>query len=343
MSSLEHGGNLTQATIEYGEPPQGWIDLSTGINPNHYPLPTQTLTHSQIWQRLPEPDQLEATAAEYYACPHLTPVPGSQAAISLLPALRSRSRVAIAEPEYAEHSRAWQSWGHEIRRITAQQIESGPQAGTDWEVLVLSNPNNPTGRLYDPELLVTWHKWLQRNSGWLIVDEAFADCYPEFSLSRQAGKQDRQGLIVLRSLGKFFGLAGARVGFLLGPQQIRNRLAELLGPWPLSGASRQLGIAALADTAWQQQQRLELGAAADRLAAALDKAGLKVAGKTSLYCWIETGSARQIQKTLAEGGIWVRAFDNPPGLRFGLPGSEADWQRLLSNLPGAFKHSPGAI
>lgn len=329
MADLEHGGNLSQATSIFGEPAQGWVDLSTGINPSPYPLPPQILAQSASWQRLPEPDGLEKIATEYYASPYITALPGSQTAISLLPALRRRSRVAIPEPEYAEHARAWQSWGHDVYRIAPRLIANGPSSDFDFDVLVLSNPNNPTALLYPPEMLLAWHNRMHHNNGWLIVDEAFADSDPGFSLAPYTG---REGLIVLRSLGKFFGLAGARVGFLLAPHGIRNRISAFLGPWPLAGPSRQIAAAALTDTAWQQEQRASLASAAERLAEILNQAGLKVAGKTSLYCWINTDSARVIQQTLATRGIWLRGFDHPPGLRLGLPGRDEEWHRLIESL-----------
>lgn len=334
ISSLEHGGNLRQATAIFGEPTNGWVDLSTGINPQPYPLPSAPLTQAALWHRLPEADclttdRLTEVAADYYSSAELISLPGSQAAIPLLPALRGASRVAIPQPEYAEHARAWQRWGHQVERIAPAFVERGPAANPGFDVLLLSNPNNPTGKLYSPELLQAWHASLRQRGGWLVVDEAFVDTCPAFSLSAQAGSD---GLIILRSLGKFFGLAGARVGFLLGPANLRNRLSELLGPWPLSGPSRLAAAIALADSAWQRQERTRLATAAARLEQSLTRAGFTVTGRNSLYCWVATEAARDIQGSLAEQGIWLRGFDAPAGLRCGLPGDEESWRRLREAL-----------
>ncbi|MBK1734742.1 threonine-phosphate decarboxylase [Halorhodospira abdelmalekii] len=341
---MEHGGNLQQAVARFGEHPDGWLDLSTGINPTPYPLPSESISAAALWHRLPEEESLEgapegsltATAAAYYqAITAPLPLPGSQAAISLLPALRPPSRVAIPEAEYGEHSAAWQRWGHAVQRINPALIEEGPPQRPDFDVVVLSNPNNPTGRRYPVELLQRWQQALLRQAGWLIVDEAFADADPAASLARCAGHPDSPNLIVLRSLGKFFGLAGARIGFLLGSTTIRERLSTLLGPWPLTGPSRQAACLALADGAWQLAQRTHLEAAAERLATLLDNAGLPVAGRTALYCWVPIAAPRAYQHALARAGIWVRAFDEPAGLRFGLPSEEDEWQRLAAAVAKA--------
>ncbi|MFP4147523.1 MAG: threonine-phosphate decarboxylase CobD [Halorhodospira sp.] len=322
----EHGGNLSEATVRFGEPEGGWIDLSTGINPTPYPVPPpRTLD----WQRLPEADELENTAAKAFGAPAALALPGSQAAISLLPALRPAGRVAIPAPEYAEHAAAWHHWHHRIDRIAPEVIAAGPPDHLPWQALILSHPNNPTGRRYPTAILHAWRAALAAQGGWLVIDEAFCDAEPEHSLATEAGTE---GLLILRSLGKFYGLAGARVGFLLAPATVRQRLAALLGPWPIAGPSRAAAQQALRDESWRQRQQAQLRAATQRLEALLATAGLPTAGGTPLFRWVPCRAPRQEQARLARAGIWVRAFDNPSGLRFGLPGDEPTWQRLAKAL-----------
>ncbi|MBK1728302.1 threonine-phosphate decarboxylase [Halorhodospira halophila] len=324
----EHGGNLDQATARFGLPREGWVDLSTGINPTPFPL---TPAPDAAWHRLPEADDLEARAAEHYRAGNnaALALPGSQAAISLLPALEPPGYVAIPAPEYAEHARAWQRWGHRVERLTADCIAAGPPRRLPWQTMVLSHPNNPTGTRHSAATLLAWCDALAAEGGQLIVDEAFCDAEPETSLAPSAG---RPGLVLLRSLGKFYGLAGARVGFLLGPQALRQRLADLLGPWPVAGPARHAARQALADSAWQDRQRHVLAASSERLDHLLTRAGLAPTGGTALFRWTPCHDARQRQAELARAGIWVRAFDAPAGLRFGLPGPESDWQRLAAAL-----------
>ena len=247
---LEHGGRLRQAARRHGIPLAEWVDLSTGINPHAYPVP---LLAPEVWQRLPETDDgLEAAAAAYYGSPHLLPVAGSQAAIQALPACFAPGRVLTLAPTYAEHPHAWR--GHQLRAVSAEEIAA---ALAEADILLLVQPNNPDGQRFPRARLLAWHAELAARGGCLIVDEAFIDVDPADSLVPLAGLP---GLVVLRSLGKFFGLAGARVGFVFAPTEVRTALAERLGPWTLAGPARWAARHALADTAWQAAQRTRLDA-----------------------------------------------------------------------------------
>ena len=325
---LEHGGRLRRAASEYGIALQDWLDLSTGINPTPWPVSEIPLS---AWHRLPEDDDdLEAAAAEYYGTDQLLAVAGSQAAIQLLPALIPGARVTIPGPTYAEHPHAWRNATPLRINASAGSIDAAIDA---TDVLVLVNPNNPSGEFYERAQLLDWHRRLARRGGWLVVDEAFIDTAPYNSLATEAGNP---GLVVLRSIGKFFGLAGARVGFVLGPQNLRSALAEHLGPWAVSGPARIVTQAALRDHGWQLATRTRLIAQGQRLASLLHDAGFDNARGPALFQWFEHPHASTLHRRLACRGILVRHFDSPPSLRFGLPTLEADWQRLADalNTPG---------
>jgi len=134
------------------------------------------------------------------------------------------------------------------------------------------------------------------------------------------------GLIILRSLGKFFGLAGARVGFAAAEMKILHFLRDYLGPWTLTGPSRDIAKQALIDKEWQKQTRVQLKQASLRLSNLLSQHGLKPDGGTALFQWVRTSKAEIIQETLARQGILVRLFKQPQSLRFGLP--KYEWDRL---------------
>ncbi len=359
---LEHGGNLRQAVLEYGIPLADWLDLSTGINPNGWPVPA---IPPQVWQRLPEDDDgLIDAACACYGAPHALPVAGSQAAIQALPRLFPPRRVGVVRPGYAEHAHAWRAAGHEVVAVdparpkragldvlllihpnnpTGQTYAHAWQAAghevvavdparpkrAGLDVLLLIHPNNPTGQTYAPATLLDWRERLAARGGCLIVDEAFMDCAPAQGLAAHAGLP---GLVVLRSLGKFFGLAGARVGFVLAAPELLARLAEPLGPWGVAGPARHVARLALQDGAWQAAARRTLLHAGQRLAALLAHSGLPPAGGTALFQWVRTAQAPEIQHALAQRGVWVRRFEDPASLRFGLPGSEAGWARLAHVL-----------
>lgn len=323
---LEHGGNIRQAALRYGIPPGDWLDLSTGINPLGWPVPA---IPSECWRRLPEPDDdLTEAACRYYGCGSVLAVAGSQAAIQVLPSLRSPCRVGLLAPTYAEHALAWTRAGHHVEMLSPVEIEASLER---IDVLLLVNPNNPTGTRFAPEMLLVWHRQMAARGGWLVVDEAFMDATPEESLAPYVGEE---GLVVLRSLGKFFGLAGARVGFALAWPELLVRMNELLGPWPVAHPARHVARLALADKAWQVKERQRLENDSMRLDDLLGRHGLPPVGGTALFQWVATGHAPAIQEALAKQGIWLRHFATPTSLRFGLPGVEAEWQRLEQALRG---------
>jgi cobalamin biosynthetic protein CobC len=326
---LEHGGNLNDAVIRYGIARADWLDLSTGINPDFYPAPA---LRADAWHRLPESsNELVAAACAYYGAPGMLPVAGTQAAIQALPQLRLRehgvARVVVAAPAYAEHAHRWQQAGHAMREAGYTDL---PDVVGACDVMVVCNPNNPTGARVAPEVLLGWAQQLAMRGGWLVVDEAFGDTTPQLSVAAHTGTQ--AGLIVLRSVGKFFGLAGVRLGFVAAQDNILNGLREWLGPWSVSGPAQQIGIAALRDTAWQQSTRARLLTAGERLQRLLDGYGIASSG-SAMYQWWPEQNAVAFHDCMARQGIWVRLFTRGAGgIRLGLPPDEAGWQRLRQAL-----------
>ena len=324
---LEHGGRLHLAVQTYGIPLTEWVDLSTGINPRTYPIPP---IDPVCWNRLPEDnDGLEAAAAAYYGNERLLILSGSQAAIQTLPAMFKPGVVACLSPMYEEHPHAWQRYGHKLRRLP--NLPRALAAMTP--IVLLCNPNNPTGVTLSRDDLLDAALQLQKRGGWLIVDEAFADHEPENCVVTLAGSSEAPNLIVLRSLGKFFGLAGARVGCIFGDADILDRLRELLGPWPVSNPARVVAREALSDSAWQSEARIQLAADSQRLALLLAPLG-DITG-TALFCTLKLPDDAQMGERLhalydhfARRAILTRRFDDHGRLRFGLPGNEIEWERL---------------
>jgi len=323
---LEHGGRRREASTHYNIPLTDWLDLSTGINPNPWPVPPLP---ANCWQCLPENnDGLEAAAANYYGNANLLPVAGSQAAIQLLPTLLPRAAVACIAPLYGEHPQAWQRAGHRLRFLQNATLPRALAAATPY--VLLCNPNNPTGDRHPHDIAVDAAHQLKKRGGWLIVDEAFMDPTPEHSLTPLAGTADAPNLIVLRSLGKFFGLAGARVGFIFATEDIRLRMNEAMGPWTISGPAREVARQALQDGVWQAAARNSLKAAGERLYQLL--APLGEVRATALFATLTTPHAGELNEALARQGILSRRLEQQPLLRFGLPGTEAEWQRLAVAL-----------
>ncbi|HZU62950.1 MAG TPA: threonine-phosphate decarboxylase CobD [Novosphingobium sp.] len=319
----DHGGNLDAARARFGG--EGWIDLSTGINRVPYPLPPLP---AEAWTALPTASAraalLQAAAAAYRTTAPMVALAGAQAAIQLLPQVVQGRHARVLAPTYNEHAACLAAAGWQV----AQVADAADLAGADIAVVV--NPNNPDGRALPPEALLA----LAGQVGLLVVDESFADPVPDLSVAPWAGAGVDQGrLLVLRSFGKFYGLAGVRLGFALGDGAVVAALDALSGPWPVSGPALAVGAQALADGAWAAATSARLAAEGPRIDALAAGFGWQLAGGTALFRLYDTDDAEAAQAHLARQRIWSRIFPWSPRLiRLGLPGDAAEWQRLAEAL-----------
>jgi len=319
---LKHGGSVELAAQTYGIAFDKWLDLSTGINPVGWPVPS---IPNSLFHALPDYSQaLLSSAKTYYQCESIIAGAGSQAFIQALPRLREASVVAVPALGYAEHEANWAACGHEILRY---QSTAELQQWLDDErcdVVLVINPNNPTTQQVAKTQLLQWREKLARRQGWLIVDEAFMDMQPDNSL---AGDSQLKGLIVLRSLGKFFGLAGIRVGFALAETAVLQEIARELGPWHVSGPSQWVAQQALADTDWQQNIRLRLAAWMSAYQEFLDEILRPMVGRGGEHAHlfisyrVERSLGDRLYQALAKQGVLIRLIEVDEReilLRFGL-------------------------
>lgn len=317
----EHGGNLDLAQQRFGGRAEDWIDLSTGINRLPYPVGEVS---ARAWSALPSRAEIEALhqAARhaYRTSAPLVAMGGAQAAIQLLPQLGKPARARILAPTYNEYAGVLSAAGWDVEDVE----DFDALAGADLAIVV--NPNNPDGRTFAPKDLLA----LLPRVGRLIVDESFVDAVPHLSLAPEA---DRPGLLILRSFGKFYGLAGLRLGFAIGNAADIAKLAAASGPWPISGAAIAIGCRALRDDAWAEATSIRLGCDCVRLDEMAQGQGWRLIGGASLFRLYETSDALAAQEKLARRQIWSRVFaKEPTWLRLGLPGSEAEWTRLADVL-----------
>ncbi len=298
--------------------------MSTGINPHSYPLfelPATALS------RLPEPGRardLAATAASAYGAPtaaNVVPAPGTQILLPRIASLVRPGRAFVLGPTYQEHARAAAIAGHEVAEV--RSFERLAEA----DLAVVVNPNNPDGRIVSRADLLGLAEKLRAKGGLLVVDEAFMDVGPQ--AQSLAGDVELGGIVVLRSFGKFFGLAGIRLGFAISNAAIVERLEEELGPWSVAVPALEYGAKALVDLDWHREMRMILTKAAHRLDQAFARAGVIVTGGTSLFRHVDIEDAASLYQALGREGILVRSFaDRPRQLRCGLPGTELEWRRL---------------
>lgn len=309
-----HGGGLQAARAHFGNGPLPWLDLSTGVNPHPWPGAGQV---ELDWRRLPEEAELralEAAAARHFgtAPGHVCALPGSEIGLRLIGDVLPGPARRLA-PTYRTHGEMFGG------ALPTDDLGHGA-------TLILANPNNPDGRTIAPQALL-------ERPGWTVVDEAFADADPAASVARFV--DDARRLVVFRSFGKFFGLAGLRLGFVLGPRPVIRRLRAKLGAWPVSAAAVAIGREAYRDASWIAAMRGQLAEEAGALDAVLARHGYRAIGDCPLFRLIETPDASAPFTCLARKAILTRPFDyDPRWLRIGLPGTAAALARLDEALGG---------
>lgn len=306
----DHGGGLDAAMAKYGADRAAWLDLSTGINPVPYPVSD---IPAHVWAELPDrvaQKALEQAAREFWNVPKgaaILAAHGASALIARLPSLAQAGRVDIPAPTYNEHGAAFRSQGWTV----------SPEAAS---ARVLVHPNNPTGRLWSHSDL---------NAPLVVIDESFCDVTPEASLVAAAALPGR---VVLKSFGKFWGLAGLRLGFAIATPETIERLSDLSGPWAVSGPALHLGARALGDRAWATATRARLARDRVRMDALLAAKGAVLAGGTDLFRLYEVDDAAAWQARLARHHVWSRIFPySDRYLRLGLP-APGRWDQLEAAL-----------
>ena len=318
----DHGGDIDRAAGRFGR--ADWIDLSTGINRRPWqaaPLSAHALT---ALPTAADEMRLGALAAARFGCApdQILPMAGASAAIQLLPRVLTGRRAAVLSPTYNEHAASLRAAGWQV----AEPQDTAALAGADLAVIV--NPNNPDGREFLPAGIAR----IAATVGHLIVDESFADPRPDLSVVPARP----ENVTVLRSFGKFWGLAGLRLGFAIAAPDLLAQMAERAGPWSVSGPALEIGAAALADRKWTEDSVTWLSEAALHLDQIVLAHGWPLAGGTHLFRLYHTPDATAARDLLARAGIWGRIFPwHPNWLRLGIPGNRAEFARLQAALTAA--------
>ncbi|MDC3108042.1 aminotransferase class I/II-fold pyridoxal phosphate-dependent enzyme [Paracoccaceae bacterium] len=317
---MQHGGDIELAIKKYGGARENWIDLSTGINGTSYPwqqsikVELRNLPSNKLLVNL---EQAAATAYKVAENKDTAAISGAQQIINLLPiCLKSCNSVAILGPTYNEYEKAFKN------SSIKTQIVSEVSRLSSSDIAIIVNPNNPTGKVIADEALDELSKKVRI----LIIDESFK----MFSSRRT---QKFNNIIQINSLGKFFGLAGVRLGFVSGPSDFITTVKAILGPWPVSTLAAEIGIVALNDKVWISEMEKMLVTESNMLHEACSSKNWDLIGKTSLFHTYATSSCLEVEKQFAAHGIWIRTFDySETWVRLGIPTSENEWTRVKRAL-----------
>lgn len=318
--AIPHGGRLAKAQADHPSAPRPWLDLSTGVNPHGW---RKGRASTSALARLPDPEdtaELEAVAASAFgvdaAC--VVAIAGAEAGLRRLPEMIDARNVAIASPTYGSHADAWRLAGRAVRETARNRLFED-----DADLFVVVNPNNPDGAISPGSELVK-----AAAGRWLIIDESFVELAPDMSAAHLVGSRT----LVLRSFGKFFGLPGVRLGFILCDAALAARFRRRNGDWPVGVDALSMGRAAYADTAWSERTRSLLDKAAERLDRMLTDTGFDIVGGASLFRLARCEDAARRAEALARQGVLVRTFAHDQTLiRFGLP-ERKHWRRLRAAL-----------
>lgn len=315
----DHGGNVAAARAAFPDAPTPWLDLSTGINPRPWDVWRAGVVD---WAALPDVmalKALEADAARFFgvAPERVCAVPGTEIGLRLLGILGLPLPMRYRAPGYGTYAEVG-----EARPVAERDLEKEARGGG---TILIAQPNNPDGAALSEARLQDIAGRLEAAGGVLVLDEAFAETQDQPSAAARLG--DR--VIALRSFGKFFGLAGVRLGFVLAAPERLAPLRRQLGSWPVNSAALAIGRAAYCDPAWIAQTRTRLRQDADRLDALLRRHGFEPSGVCPLFRLVSTSNAGSLFERLAAEGILTRPFAYAPDwLRVGLPGSDVGFERL---------------
>jgi cobalamin biosynthetic protein CobC len=318
--NIQHGGDIDLAIKKYGGQRKDWIDLSTGINRTSYPWQESVKVHLRDLPGSKLLMSLEEAASRAYKIAvdtETVATSGAQQIINLLPThLNKYSSVAILGPTYNEYEKAFKS--SNLRTNTVSEISNL----SCNDIAIIVNPNNPTGKVITEEELEDLSKKVEI----LIIDESF-----KMFSSRKT--QNLDNLIQINSLGKFFGLAGVRLGFVSGPSDFIKSVRKMLGPWPISSLAAEIGLVALSDKIWISQMEKILLAGSTALHAACNSKNWRLVGKTNLFHTYATSNCFEVEEQFAAHGIWVRTFDySETWVRIGIPTSEHELTRVKKAL-----------
>lgn len=330
-----HGGDVHAAARELNRPLSQIIDFSASINPlGPSPAVWRAITGARaLLCHYPDPacwDLRQALSERWLCDPEQIVVGnGSIELIYALPRALNINHLVILQPTFSEYAASIVRAGGRITTVSANRheqyrlpvdalcrlLETQSKGAQAIDGIVLCNPNSPTGQACMVEDVMKLARIAQRRGVWLIVDETFADYCPDRSILPLALSCSR--VVVLRSLTKFYGLPGLRVGYAVTAPKVAQKLRSALPPWSVNAMGQTAALAALQDTShasrsfrFMVKERLRFG----RLLAAMPGCTVFPAHANFLFMELPRGwHAGRITQQLRRKGLLIRDCSTVPG------------------------------
>lgn len=338
---MDHGGNIHMASRKTGIPEKRIIDFSASINPLGMPVSARLALRRQfsLLGHYPEPfaeglseqiGHMLGVGPDAIICGN-----GSTELIYLIPRTLKPRHVLITAPTFSEYEKACRNSSDKLHVtryalkkennfdvrtdefIQAMEGSSGSSRVTRYasppcDMAFICNPNNPTGRLIRKDDLLRIAEAAKRLGCYLIVDEAFIDFCPAESVAHEVA--GNPFLIVLRSLTKFYALAGLRLGYGIFPHAVAEMLKRQKEPWTVNSLAQAAGKASIKDLDYQESSLAVMLAEKEFMENEFEKISVHYLPSAANYYLLQLENAQQVIRALEEKGILVRDCSNFDGL-----------------------------
>lgn len=336
MKTNGHGGDVYSASRELGRGVERLIDFSASINPlGPSPKVWRALSKARVvLQHYPDPacrDLRQALALQWH-CPfeEIVVGNGSTELIHVLPSALDLRHLLIVGPTFSEYASAMSLVGGRVTTVCAERDRAyrpplelimallcrRQPKHREIQAVLLCNPNSPTGQACNAEAVLDLARLAQRKGAWLIVDETFADYCQERSILPK--RSSFSGLVVLRSLTKFYGLPGLRIGYAVAAPAVVERIRARIPPWSVNAMGQVAAVAALNDAGYVARSLSFMRKERARFAAKLARLpGCEVFPSQANFVFMELPrqwGASAVAAQLRPEGLLIRDCSSVPGL-----------------------------
>lgn len=329
----DHGGNVAEISRRYGIAEDKIIDFSANINPLGYPTFAKVTAIREFDSILNYPDiasfDLVSALSEYHGIDgdHILAGNGSTEFIYWLPMVFRPGKALIVAPAFSEYERGLRVINSQVSYCYTEE-KTGFTVDTSalcsrlregFDILYFCNPANPTGVLTSKDELCKVIACAMKSGTIAVVDEAFIDFVEEESIKKEIFRFSN--LIVLRSMTKFFGIPGLRVGYLMASTQCISKIREVKPPWMVNTLGQKVAACAVLDSDYIRDTRRYVTIGRKVLRDSIDGTpGLKTYGSSANFVFVSMDRQRLglnstgLRDRLIQEGILIRDCSNFQGL-----------------------------